>query len=365
MTPAIRSGPPHSGPAPSSWFVAALVAVVALVAGSGLLAPAPATAAGRWEWPVEGDVLTRYANGDDPYAGGQHRGIDIAAPVGEPVRAATDGTVTFAGEVGSSGLTIAVRTGDGRFDTSYLHLESAAVREGDRVAAGDVLGAVGESGRRSAAEPHLHFGVRDAGERHSYRDPLDFLTQSAGPGPEPPPPVIPFGPRQLPRLNPAPALRSAPAGRPVPARRSHAAARPAAARAPVTAPKAAPSAAARQLPAPAPRRDPRPAHEPGRAPQGQAASRREHDERPASSPVPEPSRGPGRVAPPVPLEPGPVVGPRPAAAPAGGFGIGWPLAGCGLVVAIAALLRPVSAVRLGRRAASAVGFALRPLTGRY
>src|SRR6184192_1686219 len=127
-----------------------------------LLASPPAVAASTtWQWPVDGRVITPYRNGADPYAGGQHRGIDIAAPVGTPVVAATAGTVTFAGLVGSSGLAVAVRTADGRLDTSYLHLSSIQVAAGDRVAAGDSLGAVGTTGRRTAAEPHLHFGVRD------------------------------------------------------------------------------------------------------------------------------------------------------------------------------------------------------------
>ena len=160
--------------------------------------PAPAAAAG-WRWPVDGPVITQYRNGDDPYARGQHRGIDIAAPVGTPVVAATGGAVTYAGVAGSSGLTIAVQTSDGRLETSYLHLSSIAVRAGSSVAAGDRLGAVGTTGRRSAAEPHLHFGVRDAGDRFGYHDPLDFL-------PAPPPP----GPR-VPRPVPVPAVSPAPA----------------------------------------------------------------------------------------------------------------------------------------------------------
>src|SRR5207244_102457 len=85
-----------------------------------LIVPAPAAAAGDWAWPVRGPVLTPYRNGTDPYAAGQHRGIDIAAPVGTPVSAAVAGTVRFAGTAGSSGLTVSVRTADGRFDISYL-----------------------------------------------------------------------------------------------------------------------------------------------------------------------------------------------------------------------------------------------------
>src|SRR3954454_1214393 len=120
-----------------------LLAAAVLALGAALLGPAPARADVAWVWPVEGAVITPYRNGDDPYAAGQHRGIDIAAAVGAPVVAATAGEVRFAGTAGSSGLTVGVRTADGRFDTSYLHLSSIAVREGDRLAAGGWLRALG------------------------------------------------------------------------------------------------------------------------------------------------------------------------------------------------------------------------------
>jgi peptidase M23-like protein len=164
------------------------ITLAAAAVAAFFLAP-PAAAASSWTWPVAGRVITPYSNGADPYAGGQHRGIDVAAPVGTRVVAATGGTVSFAGLAGSSGLTVAVRTDDGRFDTSYLHLSSLHVRQGERVAIGEDLGAVGTTGRRSAEEPHLHFGVRDAGSRFAYRDPLDFLPAlpPSEPAPEPTP----------------------------------------------------------------------------------------------------------------------------------------------------------------------------------
>jgi hypothetical protein len=239
-------------------------------------------------WPVRGAVITPYRNGTDPYASGQHRGIDIAAPTGTTVVAATSGEVRFAGTAGSSGLTVSVRTADGRYDTSYLHLSSTAVGEGERVAAGQPLGAVGTTGTRSATEPHLHFGVRDAGSRHAYHDPLGFLppptaTQPprGAPAPEPAPVPISRGPAPAP-FN-APATRRIPVGAPAP--------RPL----PVGAPRRVPAGAPRRVPAAEPLRGPAgepgrvPAREPVRVPAGEPGGAT------AGEPLRVPAGEPGRV----------------------------------------------------------------------
>jgi murein DD-endopeptidase MepM/ murein hydrolase activator NlpD len=173
-----------------------------------------------WTWPVRGHVVTAYVNAGGRYASGQHRGVDISAAIGAPVLAATGGAVRFAGLVGSSGLTVSIRTADGRFDTSYLHLATTTVRAGASVAPGDRIGTVGTSGRRSTATPHLHFGVRDAGTRR-YRDPLDFL---------PPLPRVHEAPRAVPVAVRGP-VRVGPAPQPVRAHRF-----PVAERRPVAAP---------------------------------------------------------------------------------------------------------------------------------
>lgn len=153
---------------------AAIVAMAALVT----LVPAPAVAE-TWTWPVRGHVSTAYVNAGGPYARGQHRGVDVAAKEGTPVVAASGGHVRFAGTVGSSGLTVSIRTADGRFDTSYVHLATATVRAGAAVVPGARIGTVGTTGRPSTPTPHLHFGIRDAGTRR-YRDPLDFLPPLPG-----------------------------------------------------------------------------------------------------------------------------------------------------------------------------------------
>ncbi len=66
-----------------------------IVAFAAALVIAPT--AGAWTWPVKGPILQKFVLGDDPYAAGQHRGIDIGAGAGEPVLAPASGTVSFAG----------------------------------------------------------------------------------------------------------------------------------------------------------------------------------------------------------------------------------------------------------------------------
>lgn len=87
-----------------------------------------------------------------------HNGVDFAAPVGTPVRAAGDGVVTFAGRNGDFGNHIAVQHGDGLM-TTYSHLRGIVrtVRTGAAVRQGEVIGWVGQTGLSTG--PHLHFAL--------------------------------------------------------------------------------------------------------------------------------------------------------------------------------------------------------------
>jgi peptidase M23-like protein len=191
-----------------------MVAVVVAGAGAALvigavLAPASASGAGGWAWPVRGAVITQYTNDNlRPYLGGMHRGIDIAAVIGTRVVASRSGRVTFAGPLGSSGVTVAIATADGRYVTSYLHLGRVAVERGESVGAGHEIGAVGTTGKRSAEQPHLHFGVRRAGPARVYVDPLSLLPPA---NPElKPVPAGSLHPRRQPAAAPAPVLTPEP-----------------------------------------------------------------------------------------------------------------------------------------------------------
>src|SRR5918994_4655307 len=144
------------------------------VVSSVLLALLLPGAAHAWSWPVEGPVLRPFVFGSDPYAGGQHRGIDVGAAVGESVRAPAAGTVSFAGSVPAGGRALTIRTPDG-YSVTLLQLGSISVQRGEEVVEGARVGAVGESADAVTREPHVHLGVRRTAEEEGYLDPLALL----------------------------------------------------------------------------------------------------------------------------------------------------------------------------------------------
>jgi Peptidase family M23 len=127
-----------------------------------------------WTWPVDGPVLRPFVLGDDPYAAGQHRGIDVGAAAGAPVRAPAGGNVSFAGTVPGGGRTVTIRTAEG-YAVTLLHLGSVGVSRGAVLLEGEVLGSVGPSGDAEVDGPYVHLGVRLAGDPNGYVDPLGLL----------------------------------------------------------------------------------------------------------------------------------------------------------------------------------------------
>lgn len=108
-------------------------------------------------WPVEAPVGDTFG----PRGNRFHAGTDLEAPLGTAVAAAAAGRVTYAGWIaGGWGNLVVVAHEDG-VRTLYAHLASVAVRVGDRLDGGTVLGTVGQSG--NASGPHLHFEVRVRG----------------------------------------------------------------------------------------------------------------------------------------------------------------------------------------------------------
>jgi murein DD-endopeptidase MepM/ murein hydrolase activator NlpD len=92
----------------------------------------------------------------------RHAGADLVAAEGSPIRAPAPGTVRLAEDLYFSGGTVIVDHGGDLF-TTYFHMSRIDVKPGDRVAPGDVLGAVGATGRVTG--PHLHWGARLNGAR--------------------------------------------------------------------------------------------------------------------------------------------------------------------------------------------------------
>ena len=113
--------------------------------------------------PVNGAALTSgYGMRIHPVLGGrrQHKGIDMAEPVGSPVYATADGMVSRADWFSSYGLFISLEHG-GNIQTRYGHLSRLNVAAGQAVHKGDLIGYVGTTGRSTG--PHLHYEVRIGG----------------------------------------------------------------------------------------------------------------------------------------------------------------------------------------------------------
>ncbi|WP_121119268.1 M23 family metallopeptidase [Croceibacterium ferulae] len=120
---------------------------------------------GTWSIPVQGvaaaDLVDTFDDrrGDDEER--THEALDIMAPRGTPVLAATDGLVEKLFTSRAGGLTIYTRGADGRTLLYYAHLQSYApgLAEGQQVRTGQVLGSVGSTGNADAGSPHLHFAI--------------------------------------------------------------------------------------------------------------------------------------------------------------------------------------------------------------
>jgi len=109
--------------------------------------------------PVEGRISGRFgrARSYNGQPGSPHSGMDIAAPTGTPVKAPAAGIVTFAGpDLYLTGGTLLLDHGHG-VSSNFLHLSRIDAKVGDRVEQGQVIGAVGATGR--ATGPHLHWGM--------------------------------------------------------------------------------------------------------------------------------------------------------------------------------------------------------------
>ena len=108
--------------------------------------------------PVAGRVSSRFGMRQHPILQSRrfHRGVDLKATSGTPIRASADGRITFAGWSGGYGRQVRIGHGDG-LATSYSHMSRIAAAPGSFVRRGEVIGYVGSSGLSTGA--HLHYEV--------------------------------------------------------------------------------------------------------------------------------------------------------------------------------------------------------------
>lgn len=111
-----------------------------------------------------------------------HTGIDLGAPEGSSVLAASSGVATVGNDPIGYGIFVVVRRDD-LVSTIYGHLSRTLVESGDAVAAGQLIGEIGSTGNSTG--PHLHFEVRVAGQPV---DPLPMLAPRVGAGGDVTPP---------------------------------------------------------------------------------------------------------------------------------------------------------------------------------
>lgn len=117
-----------------------------------------------WRWPARGKLLHAFQAGSST-----HKGIDIQGKFGEPVLAANNGTVVYAGSgLVGYGQLIIVRH-DARYLSAYAHNSKLLVKEGERVKAGQQIAKIGDSG---TDQTKLHFEIRLEGKP---QDPLKIL----------------------------------------------------------------------------------------------------------------------------------------------------------------------------------------------
>ncbi|MEF9934303.1 MAG: peptidoglycan DD-metalloendopeptidase family protein [Clostridium sp.] len=92
--------------------------------------------------------------------GKSHKGVDIAANVGQPVVASEGGEVTFSGDKGTFGKCVIVKHVGG-YETLYAHNSALTVKAGEKVHKGQIIAKSGNTGRSTG--PHLHFEIRSNG----------------------------------------------------------------------------------------------------------------------------------------------------------------------------------------------------------
>lgn len=118
--------------------------------------------------PVQGNVTSRFGSRES-IRDHSHKGLDIAAKTGTPIKAAADGKIKYADTMSGYGNLIIIDHGNG-ITTYYGHCSKLYKKEGQTVKAGDVIAAVGNTGNSTGS--HLHFEIRKNGV---YVNPAKYL----------------------------------------------------------------------------------------------------------------------------------------------------------------------------------------------
>ncbi len=118
--------------------------------------------------PVRGNITSRFGSRES-IRDHSHKGLDIAAKTGTPIKAAADGKIKYADTMSGYGNLIIIDHGNG-ITTYYGHCSKLYKKEGQKVKAGDVIAAVGNTGNSTGS--HLHFEIRKNGV---YVNPAKYL----------------------------------------------------------------------------------------------------------------------------------------------------------------------------------------------
>lgn len=116
-------------------------------------------------WPVTGSITSPYGWRKS----GFHHGIDIAGDIGDAIKAAAAGKVTFTGNQAIYGKTVVIEHPDGK-ESMYAHCQKILVNKNDYVVRGQPIATIGMTGRTTG--PHLHFEVKIDGENDN---PIKYL----------------------------------------------------------------------------------------------------------------------------------------------------------------------------------------------
>lgn len=118
-------------------------------------------------WPIIGMITSNYGWRQS----GFHHGLDIAGDIGDSIKAADDGIVSFADYKSIYGRTVIIDHANNK-QTLYAHLQKIYVKKGEKVSRGQLIASCGNTGRTTG--PHLHFEVRKGNDTY---DPLKYLRQ--------------------------------------------------------------------------------------------------------------------------------------------------------------------------------------------